>query len=203
MDSIDERIKDLGNVEKELEEEDMICQPCFEEPERLRKLPVICGPSDKEREIHERYHIPYRSWCEICVQAKKKNIPHYSVKDKRTFPVISMDYMFFSDKSAVLILKDANFGGVWALVVIRKGNGGEYAATRVADIINKLGYPRCILKCDQEPALVDVSKEIRKILWSEMKDISKLVKEKHDGEIVIIDDDTPVEIIQPSRGVIQ
>jgi hypothetical protein len=147
IDELDKKLEEIKEAEKNLEEDEW--QAC--EPERLKKLPVIQGPTDKERELHERYHIPYRSWCEICVQAKKKNTPHHSVKDKRTFPVISMDYMFFNDKSAVIVLKDSNFGGVWALVVIRKGNGGEYAATRVADIINKLGYPRCILKCDQEP----------------------------------------------------
>jgi len=99
------------------EEEDTECN---EEPARLKKLPIIHGPTEKERDEHGRFHIPYRSWCEVCVQAKKKNPPHYAVKEKRTYPVISMDYLFISDKSATLVLKDANYGGTWALVVMRK-----------------------------------------------------------------------------------
>jgi len=140
IDLLDNKMRKISEIEKSIEEDEDECQPC--EPERLKKLPVINGPSDKEREEHGRYHIPYRSWCEVCVQAKKKNTPHYNVKEKRTYPVISIDYMFLNDKTAILILKDSNFGGVWALMVMRKGNGGEYAATRVADIIQKIGYPR-------------------------------------------------------------
>jgi len=198
IDELDEKMKKISEIEKEIEAEDE-SQP--HEPERLKKLPIIKGPSEREREEHERYHIPYRSWCEICVQAKKKNTPHFSVKEKRTYPVVSIDYMFFSDKSAVLVLKDSNFGGVWALVVVRKGNGGEYAANRVVEILHKLGYPRCVLKCDQEPAMVDVSKEVRKILWAEVKEIAKKVKEKHDGDITVMDEDTPIEIIQEHSPV--
>jgi hypothetical protein len=161
----------------------------------MKKLPYIKGPTDKEREEHCRTHIPFRSWCEICVRAKKKNIPHYQVKDKRTIPVISFDYTFYSDKSAVIVVKDTNFGGVWALMVVRKGGCGEYAATRITDIINKLGYPRCILKCDQEPAIVEVTKEVRREAWKEIKEIAEGVKTKRDGETVVIDEDTPVEIV--------
>ena len=88
--------------------------------------------------------------------------------------------MSVSDKSAIMVVKDANYGGVWSLMAVRKGNGGEYAAMRVADILQKIGYPRIVLKCDQEPSIVDVSKEVRKQLWSEMKDIAGKVKIKHD-----------------------
>ena len=197
IDEVEEKLKELKKASERMNEE----EECNEEPERLKKLPVIYGPSEKEREEHGRFHIPYRSWCEVCVQAKKKNPPHYGVKDKRTYPVISMDYMFVSDKSATLVLKDANFGGVWALVVIRKGNGGEYAAARVADILHKIGYPRCVLKCDQEPAIVDVSKEVRKELWKEIKDIAKDAKEKHDGDVTVVDEYTPIEIIQEHSPV--
>ena len=141
IEEIDQKIKEIEKIETEIDdEEDYECVEC----ETLKKLPLIKGPTEKEREEHDRYHIPYRSWCEICVQAKKKNTPHYSQNEKRTYPVISMDYMYASDKSAILILKDANFGGVWALMVVRKGNGGEYAAMRVADILQKIGYPRCV-----------------------------------------------------------
>ena len=199
IDEIDKKLKEIEKMRENLkgDDEDYECVEC----ETLKKLPVIKGPTEKEREEHKRYHIPYRSWCEICVQAKKKNVPHYTIKEKRTCPVISMDYMYASDKNAILVLKDGNFGGVWALMVIRKGNGGEYAAVRVADILQKIGYARCILKCDQEPAIVDVSKEVRRVLWQELKDIAKITKDKHVGEIVVMDDETPIEILQEHSPV--
>ena len=195
LEEIEKRLKTIKEVQDDLEDES------YEEPARLKKLPVIKGPTEKEREEHDRYHVPFRSWCEICVQAKKKNTPHFAVKDKRTYPVISFDYTFYSNKSAVIVMKDTNFGGVWALVVVRKGNGGEYAAIRIADIISKLGYPRVVLKCDQEPAIVDVSKEVRKELWAEMKEIANKVKERHDGDVIVLSDETPVEVIQEHSPV--
>jgi len=92
-------------------------------------------------------------------------------------------------------------GEFGSLMVVRKGNGGEYAAMRVADILQKIGYPRIVLKCDQEPSIVDVSKEVRKQLWNEMQDIAGKVKTKHDGEVTVMDDDTPIEIIQEHSPV--
>ena len=200
IEEVEARLKELERATEAMNADDEDTEG-NEEPARLKKLPIIHGPSEKEREEHERFHIPYRSWCEVCVQAKKKNPPHYAVKDKRTYPVISMDYLFVSDKSAILVLKDANFGGTWALVVLRKGSAGEYAATRVADILHKIGYPRCVLKCDQEPAIVEVSKEVRKELWREMKEIAKGAKGKHDGDVTVMDEHTPVEVIQEHSPV--
>ena len=75
IDDLDRKLDEIKKAEDNLDDDDE-CQPC--EPERLKKLPVIIGPSDKEREIHERYHIPFRSWCEICVQAKRR-ILHITV----------------------------------------------------------------------------------------------------------------------------
>ena len=199
---------DIQKREHSTEERDQArCGTCNEEDEetgeavRLKKLPVISTPTEKEREEHGRSHISYRSWCEICVQAKKKNVPHYAMKEKRTILVICMDYMYVRDKSAILVIKDRHFGGVWALLVIRKGNGGKYAAQRTANIIDKLGYPRCVLTCDQEPAIVDVSKEVRRILWKEIQDMANNVQELRTGDTMVLDESTPVEVVQEHSPV--
>ena len=34
-------------------------------------------PTRKQREDHERTHMPYRSWCEDCVKARARNAPHH------------------------------------------------------------------------------------------------------------------------------
>jgi hypothetical protein len=54
IDELDKKLEEIREAEKKVNEDE--CEPC--EPERLKKLPVISGPTDKERELHERYHIP-------------------------------------------------------------------------------------------------------------------------------------------------
>ena len=34
-------------------------------------------PTVRQREEHERTHMPYRSWCEDCVRARARNAPHH------------------------------------------------------------------------------------------------------------------------------
>ena len=37
-------------------------------------------PTEKEVEDHERFHIPYRNWCPICVQSKQGYGSQYVVE---------------------------------------------------------------------------------------------------------------------------
>ena len=96
-----------------------------------------------EFEAHCRTHVPYRSWCPICVQAKKRNPPHVTAKmgDHRGTPVISMDYTFLNykhgaDNNPVLIVTDSQSGGLWASPVVRKGNYNSYISKRIASILD-------------------------------------------------------------------
>ena len=40
-------------------------------------------PSREEVEIHYTTHMPYRSWCPVCVQAKGEENPHFRKKEKK------------------------------------------------------------------------------------------------------------------------
>ena len=68
----------------------------------------------------------------------------------------------------VLVMTESESGGVWALAVKMKGNYNSYISSRIADIIEKVGYARCILKSDQEPAIMDVTK-VKRQLWEELQ----------------------------------
>ena len=62
-------------------------------------------PSQSERMEHRITHLPYRSWCDECVEAFGRERSHRSTAlDERVFPLVSVDYMFLSPKG--LILKD-------------------------------------------------------------------------------------------------
>ena len=72
------------------------------------------NPTTKEREDHMASHLPYRSWCHICVEAKGMEDPHYRnrVKEICQVPVIGVDYKSFGesptveDKITVIIIRD-------------------------------------------------------------------------------------------------
>ena len=60
------------------------------------------------------------------------------------------------------MITESQSGGIWAIAVKRKGNYSDYVSKRIASIIEKVGYARCVLKSDQEPAIFDVAKEVKR-----------------------------------------
>ena len=55
-------------------------------------------PTDKEVEEHEATHIPYRSWCQFCVQGKGKESKHGRSDGVSGVAIGIMDYMFLGEK---------------------------------------------------------------------------------------------------------
>eukprot|EP00973_Karenia_brevis_P000654 93154-Karenia_brevis.AAC.1 len=77
----------------------------------------------------------------------------------------------------ILVMKDSMKEGVWAFMALKKGAGNTYIAERIAKTINFMGYKRCAIKCDQEPAMKDLQKEVRHELWEEKVKVAKAVAE--------------------------
>ena len=50
-------------------------------------------------------------------------------------------------------------------------------------MINSVGSPKIIIKSDQEPAIIDLQKDIRKELWDEIIEIAKQTKGIKEGTI--------------------
>ncbi len=80
--------------EHELQEEADVMPS--ESARRPKSLPSPSEPSKQERDLHELTHLPFRIWCEHCVQAKGKHSPHPSLQDRR--PVIQIDFAFLTTK---------------------------------------------------------------------------------------------------------
>ena len=50
-------------------------------------------PTQVERDAHAPHHLPFRSWCEICVKGRAQANAHYNKeKGERDVPVIGIDY---------------------------------------------------------------------------------------------------------------
>ena len=71
-----------------------------EEALRPKGVPTPSPPSRQERLEHELTHLPFRSWCELCVKGKCKADQHRATGQlaESEIPVVSVDYAFMSDR---------------------------------------------------------------------------------------------------------
>ena len=153
----------------------------------------VYSPSPDEYNRHCATHMPYRSWCPICVQAKKRNPAHRSKNEKNEYkhvPVISMDYMYLNEKNddvnnPILVIHDSVSEGIWAVFVKRKGDS-SYSVKRVSDIIKRLGYSKIIIKSDQESSLTSMENKTREALWQDAEDMMNEIKQECGGIQIVI-----------------
>ena len=114
-------------------------------------------------------------------------------------PVVSMDYTFIGNRgdehvNPQLVVKDHYRGGVWAFMVLRKGSQTTYITQRVAKIIGSLGYRDIVIKCDQEPAIKDLQKEIRQEMWKELKQAAQDIREELGEDRVRVEDEGAIMV---------
>ena len=127
------------------------------------------NPTPQEREVHNATHVPYRSWCPICVKAKGKEEAHRDLKgkEKSVKATISFDYKSFGqegatdDKATALVYRDDKTKMVFGHICEHKGASDVWALSRVNEDLSRLGYSDMILKCDGEPAIVQVMEKIK------------------------------------------
>ena len=63
---------------------------------RMIKNPVM--PSADENDRRRRTHLPYRSWCTVCVQANGKRRGHYKVeRPELGAPLVGIDFFLKSN----------------------------------------------------------------------------------------------------------
>ena len=154
-----------------------------EEPSEERR-PVKGGqsrvmmPTLKERQEHERTHLPCRSWCRHSVAARGGNPAHRgrrfptAIEEDKDTKQVSCDYCFMRDQpgmesAKILFSKDRATRMVFAHVVPLKGAVLVSVIQQCARDLELLGhYGQVTLKTDQEPLIVDVLREIANLRWS-------------------------------------
>ena len=94
-------------------------------PLRLRQ---VVGPTARERSEHGRLHLPYRSWCPVCVACRGVNHGHQQVRDEfgEQAPEVSFDYCFLRDQPGgdslpVLVGSDRASRSVIARSTVQRG----------------------------------------------------------------------------------
>ena len=151
-------------------------------------------PSKRERLEHELTHLPYRSWCRHCVRGRGKNDAHRKMDAEASHevPHVSMDYCFMGQDEEkclpILVMKDHRSKMVFSHVVPKKGASIAYCVSQAVQNLESLGYPKLILKCDQEPAMLDLRNAV--------------VRQCKEGGVEIVPESSPVTEGQ-SNGVVE
>ena len=141
---------------------------------KMKKTPR--QPSQREREEHERTHLPFRDWC---IKAKSRNDPHKRETDEmkseeprdEAILIVSFDCSYFNDKLGkmtreehsevlskgekmnrpMIVVEDRETEAIFAHMCSQKGPGDKW--------IVRYGCTRIILKCDQENPIAAVQQE--------------------------------------------
>ena len=96
-------------------------------------------PSARQRALHDLLHMPFRTWCQDCLQGQGKDRYHLRIQDESGVPRIAIDYMFLTERGVtrqseeadtwakdgdcvtVLIMTYFKFKSIWAYPVEHKG----------------------------------------------------------------------------------
>ena len=143
-------------------------------------LPSPLKVSREERELHEVTHTPYRAWCQYCVKARGRNMPHKTREEERaqeTVPRMVMDYFFMSkaderaSENPMLVVVDEATGEKYARAVGSKGLGRDkemdWLIKDISEELRSWGHPggeggHIILKSDGESAIAAVRNAVAK-----------------------------------------
>ncbi len=158
-------------VPEEVEDVEEMGEHPAEEARAARPRRDPGAPTQADRDAHAATHLPFRSWCEACVQGRQDAPPHS--RQKRVageVPEVAFDYAFVrrdnEEKLAtLLVMRDRDTKAIRAWVLPHKGADIIETVDRAAAGIRDLGYRgRVLIRCDGEPALTALRNAIVKAL---------------------------------------
>jgi hypothetical protein len=124
-----------------------------------------CRPNATEVAKHDKTHLPYRSWCPVCVRAKGEEDAHPRARkgkdDATGFPVISMDYELLEEKLALLIVKDEDSGSTLCYDCLTKGPGDAWVCRQLVRDLEGMGRGDICLKTDGEASMLALQKALQ------------------------------------------
>ena len=136
--------------------------------QRARAMPAPAQPTKQEQLEHVLTHLPYRSWCPICVKSKGRANNHTRQFSK--LPVIQVDFTYvkaFGDKQVVPILTaiDAETGLAMAVQVADKAKQFNYLVQSIQTFLYECGRAQAVLspttlQSDQEEYLIGLLKAV-------------------------------------------
>ncbi len=85
------------------------------------------APTQAERDAHSTTHLPFRSWCDECVQGRRDAPPHCRTKrGAGEVPEVSFDYAFMrrddeEELATLLVMRDRDSKSIRAWALEHKG----------------------------------------------------------------------------------
>ena len=175
----DVEMKDSGVAQSSVDTplaRDAQCTPCgptYMEDNTAAPIVILRdpgAPSAQEIEEHDPTHLPYRSWCPVCVAACGKEDGHFQSKEKDRGgkPIVSLDYKSFGqegkldDKATSIVVRDNESQTTFAHICLNKGPTDIWTKKKILEDLDLLGHVDVILKTDGEPALVSLMEEVKK-----------------------------------------
>ena len=106
-----------------------------EECEMRKALPTPIAPTPSEIEDHRVDHLPYRPWCDHCVEGQGRERGHFSVdQSKRGLSTLSMDYLFVTST------------GVFTRAEFEGETEGEAGEVDIEALLRPLYQEPCLVK---------------------------------------------------------
>ena len=123
--------------------------------------------SVKDRSTNSRICHTDRGVDIVCVDVAKNDAHRrMDAEASHDVPHVSMDYCFMGQDEEkclpILVMKDHRSKMVFSHVVPKKGASIAYCVSQVVRDLEYLGYPKMILKSDQEPAILDLRNAVAK-----------------------------------------
>ena len=96
-------------------------------------------PTPAEWSEHCKTHLPFRSWCPMCVQGRAKADPHNRVQQEfMGVPHVNLDYFFLGSRERgelvpCIVMKERYSKQLRSYIVPAKGKEGEVASRLASD----------------------------------------------------------------------
>ena len=129
------------------------------------------NPTKEEVEAHNCCgHVPYRPWCEVCVEARGREDPHMKKKEPEILekPQVGLDYKSFgesdvvNDKQTMIVVRDRESRMTFSHSCVCKGCKDEWIVKSLIGDMETMGHTELIIKTDGEPALINVVDELQR-----------------------------------------
>ena len=119
-----------------------------EEAKKAKGLPTPPQPTEQERMEHELTHLPYRSWCPVCVRSKGRADNHPKQHSKS--PVIQVDITYYkamgeTKVTPILTAVDVETGMCMAVQVEDRTQQMQYLATCLQQFLMECGRTQATL----------------------------------------------------------
>ena len=119
------------------------------------------SPTAIERDLHNMTHLPFRSWCLVCLKAKSKSDQHKHLKLKQ--PLIQVDFAFWTDSTGfslpILTAIDV-ISAMASASALPSKEFSNYAVTELKRFVYEVGRTYEIIQCGQENVSIAIVKAV-------------------------------------------